>query len=381
MSAVPFLDLSAAQTELAEGLEQAYARVARSGRWILGEELASFERSWADACDAADAVGVASGMDALTLALRALGIGPGDEVVVPAQTFVATWLSVSAAGATPVGADVDAGTGNLDPAAAEAAIGRRTRAIVAVHLFGQPADMTALGAIAARHGLLLVEDAAQAHGARWDGASVGSIGHAAAFSFYPGKNLGALGDGGAVVTTDRTVGDAVRLLRNYGSPRKYVHEVAGVNSRLDELQAAFLSAKLPALERWNERRRSIAARYRDAFADLEHLRVADLRPEARPAWHLFAVRSPWRDLLAAHLAASGIETLVHYPTPPHRTAVYDDGACFPEAEAWAAEELSLPIGPHLADADVERVIEAVVSFRPHVGQGQVAAVGADLRGA
>jgi dTDP-4-amino-4,6-dideoxygalactose transaminase len=303
-------------------------------------------------------------MDALTLALRALGVGPGDEVIVPAQTFVATWLSVSAAGATPVGADVDAATGNLDPVAAHGAIGPRTRAIVAVHLFGQPADMTALGALARAHDLLLVEDAAQAHGARWNGAVAGSIGHAAAFSFYPGKNLGALGDGGAVTTGDRSIADTVRLLRNYGSPRKYVHELAGVNSRLDELQAAFLSVKLPALERWNARRRTIAGAYRDALRPLEHVRPSGLRPEADPSWHLFAVRSRWRDALAAHLDAHGVETLVHYPTPPHRTAVYDDGARFPEAEAWAAEELSLPIGPHLSDAAVERVIDAVVSFRP-----------------
>jgi dTDP-3-amino-3,4,6-trideoxy-alpha-D-glucose transaminase len=380
MSRVAFLDLSAAQAELATELEQAFARVTRSGRWVLGPEVEAFERAWAQACGALDAVGVGSGMDALTLALRALGVGPGDEVIVPAQTFVATWLSVSATGATPVGADVDAGTGNLDPEAARAAIGPRTRAIVAVHLFGQPADMTALGAVAARHGLLLLEDAAQAHGARWAGAPAGSIGHAAAFSFYPGKNLGALGDGGAVVTCDRSTGEAVRLLRNYGSPRKYVHEVAGVNSRLDELQAAFLSAKLPALERWNARRAAIAAAYRDALSDVEHVQLAALRAEATPSWHLFAVRSPWRDALAAHLHAHGIETLVHYPTPPHRTAVYADGSCFPQAEAWAAEELSLPIGPHLADGDVERVIEAVAAFRPPVARVQVAAAGADLRG-
>jgi dTDP-3-amino-3,4,6-trideoxy-alpha-D-glucose transaminase len=381
MSRVPFLDLSAAHAELADGLQQAFARVGRSGRWILGEEVASFEAAWADACGALDAVGVGSGMDALTLALRAVGVGAGDEVIVPAQTFVATWLSVSAAGATPVGADVDPGTGNLDPEAALAAIGPRTRAIVAVHLFGQPADMTALGAIAARHGLVLLEDAAQAHGARWSGAPAGSIGHAAAFSFYPGKNLGALGDGGAVVTCDRSVADAVRLLRNYGSPRKYVHEVAGVNSRLDELQAAFLSAKLPALARWNVRRGAIAQVYQRAFSDLEHVRPTAVRPEADPSWHLFAVRSPWRDALASHLDAHGIETLSHYPTPPHRTNVYADGGSFPQAEAWACEELSLPIGPHLSDVDVERVIEAVTSFRPPSRSAQVIAAGADLRGA
>lgn len=359
---VPFLDLSAAHAELADELREAFARVTASGRWVLGDEVAAFEAAWASACGATRAIGVGNGLDALTLALRALGVGPGDEVVVPGQTFVATWLAVTAAGARPVGADVDPTTGNLCPRTAEAAIGPRTAAIVAVHLFGQPADMTALRALARRHGLALVEDAAQAHGARFDGAPAGALGDAAAFSFYPGKNLGALGDGGAVTTSDDAVADAVARLRNYGSTAKYVHEAAGVNSRLDELQAAFLRAKLPRLPAWNARRAAIAARYREALADLDGIALLAVDRRAEPAWHLFPVRCRERDALAAHLAARGVETLVHYPTPPHRTPMYADGGRFPHAEAWAAEELSLPIGPHLPDAAVDRVIDAVRAF-------------------
>jgi dTDP-3-amino-3,4,6-trideoxy-alpha-D-glucose transaminase len=366
---VPFLDLSAAQAEAAGDLRAAFERVTASGRWVLGPEVEAFEREWAQACATEHAIGVGSGLDALTLALRALGIGPGDEVVVPAQTFVATWLAVSATGATPVGADVDDATGNLDPAATAAAAGPRTRAIVPVHLFGQPADMTALRAVAAPRALAVVEDAAQAHGALWAGVPAGALGHVAAFSFYPGKNLGALGDGGAVTTGDPALAEQVRLLRNYGSQRKYVHEAAGVNSRLDELQAAFLRAKLERLEAWNARRRAVAARYLEALADVETIRLPAVRPEAEPAWHLFAVRCEQRDALAEHLGARGVETLVHYPTLPHRTGAYARPGRFPRAEAWAAQELSLPIGPHMTSADVDLVVDAVRAFAPRPAAG------------
>jgi len=359
---VPFLDLTAAHAELGGELERAFARVGAAGRWVLGPEVEAFERDWARACGAEAAVGVGSGLDALSLTLRGLGIGPGDEVVVPAQTFIATWLAVSAVGATPIAADVDDATGNLDPAAAADAIGPRTRAILPVHLFGQPADMTALRALADDHGLRLVEDAAQAHGARWAGTPAGALGDAAAFSFYPGKNLGALGDAGAVTTSDAALADAVRLLRNYGSPRKYEHVIEGVNSRLDELQAAFLRAKLDRLAQWNARRARIAAHYRDALAGHAAVRVPAVRPEADPSWHLFAVRCAERDALAEHLRARGVETLVHYPTPPHRSPAYALPGRHPNAEAWAREELSLPIGPHLSDAQVEEVVAAVTDF-------------------
>lgn len=359
---IPFADLSAAQAEVGADLRAAFERVLASGRWVLGPELDAFEREWAAACASPEAIGVGSGLDALTLALRALGIGRGDDVVVPAQTFVATWLAVSAAGATPIGADVDDATGNLDPAAAADAIGPRTRAVVAVHLFGQPADMTALRTIAADHSVALVEDAAQAHGARWNGVRAGALGDVAAFSFYPGKNLGALGDGGAVTTADPAVAAQVRRLRNYGSRRKYIHDGPGVNSRLDELQAAFLRAKLARLEAWNAHRRAVATRYLEGLDDLEEIRLPSVRPEAQPAWHLFAVRSRRRDDLAAHLRAHGIETLVHYPEPPHRSGAYRRCGRFPHSETWAAQELSLPIGPHMRAADVDLVIDAVRAF-------------------
>lgn len=363
---VPFLDLTAGQRELESELEAAYHRVMGSGRYVLGPEVEAFEREFAAMCQASQAVGVGNGLEALALALQAAGIGPGDEVIVPAHTFVATWLAVSRTGATLVPVDVEPDTLNVDPLAVAAAITGRTAAIVPVHLYGHPADMDAIGVLAARRGLFVLEDAAQAHGARHGERSAGSLGDAAAFSFYPGKNLGAFGDGGAVTCADPSLADAVRRLRNYGSTVKYEHEELGGNSRLDPLQAAFLRAKLPVLERWNQRRTEIAAAYIEGLGGVPGLTLPVVRDGVAPAWHLFCVRHPHRDALRADLERAGVATLVHYPVPPHRCGAYaslglGDGA-FPVTESAARTLLSLPIGPHLDDDAVAHVIEAVRSF-------------------
>jgi dTDP-3-amino-3,4,6-trideoxy-alpha-D-glucose transaminase len=358
MTEVPFLDLAAAYAELREELDDAHRGVMASGRYIGGEEVEAFEAELAAFCGAGFAVGTGNGLDALTLALRALEVGPGDEVVVPAHTFIATWLAVTATGATPVPADVEPDTGNLDPARAHAALTVRTKAIVAVHLHGQPADVPSLE----RLGVPVVEDAAQAHGAAWGARRAGALGAIAAFSFYPGKNLGAYGDAGAVVTTDRELAERVRMLGNYGSRVKYDHEVLGVNSRLDPLQAACLRVKLRHLDAWNARRATIAATYLDALAGVPGLVLPGVRSPATHAWHLFPVRSTARDQLAARLGRAGVQTLVHYPIPPHRSGAYratHGHHHLPVAEAWARQTLSLPIGPHLTAADAGRVVDAV----------------------
>ena len=344
---VRFLDVRAIHASIAAELAEAVQRVVASGWYVLGPEVEAFEAEWATYVGAAHCVSVGNGLDALTLTLRALGIGAGDEVVVPSHTFVATWLAVAACGATPVPAEVDERTFNL----VSYGVGERTRAVLPVHLYGQPTEVPDLG-------LPVVDDAAQAHGARWDGIRVGGHGRTACWSFYPGKNLGALGDGGAVTTDDAALATAVRLLRNYGSARKYVHEQAGVNSRLDELQAAALRVKLRHLDAWNARRRAIAARYTEALRDT--VLVPAVAPAADPVWHLYVIRVPDRDALAARLAERGIETLVHYPTPPHLQAAFA-GTYGPQpiAETLAREVLSLPIGPHLDDAAVDEVIAAV----------------------
>jgi dTDP-3-amino-3,4,6-trideoxy-alpha-D-glucose transaminase len=358
VEAVPFLDLHAGYRELRADLEEAQRRVMASGRYVLGPEVEAFEREFAAFCGVAECVSVASGLDALTLALRAIGVRAGDEVVVPGHTFIATWLAVSALGARPVPVDCLPETGNIDPAAIEPVLTARTRAIVPVHLYGRPADM---GAIQAQ-GLPVLEDAAQAHGARFGSRRAGSLGRAAAFSFYPGKNLGAYGDGGAVTTGDPALAETLRALRNYGSQEKYVHTLQGSNSRLDELQAAFLRVKLRHLDRWNERRRAIAARY---LADIEGVALPVVDPGCEPVWHLFVVRVPARQALQEHLSARGVETLVHYPTPPHLAGAYaSEGPwpALPVTETLADTVLSLPIGPHMTDDQVEQVVAAVNSF-------------------
>jgi dTDP-3-amino-3,4,6-trideoxy-alpha-D-glucose transaminase len=371
---IPFLDLHTPYRELSDELDAAYRRVMESGWYILGAEVEAFESEFAAYCGARHCVSVGNGLDALALTLRGLGVGPGDEVIVPAHTFIATWLAVSAAGALPVAADVDERTGNLDPAAARAAVTPRTAALMPVHLYGQPADMDAVSAVARRHGLKVVEDAAQAHGARYGGRRAGALGDAAGFSFYPVKNLGALGDGGAVTTDDGELAARVRLLRNYGSRVKYQHEQRGGNSRLDELQAALLRVKLRHLDDWNARRAAVAARYRAALAGLPGLALPHVPDDVEPVWHLFAVRHPRRDELQHHLSRCGIGSMVHYPVPPHQSGAYRDGAWrgggLAVAERWARECLSLPIGPHLSREDAGLVAAAVARF---AGAGRLAA--------
>jgi dTDP-3-amino-3,4,6-trideoxy-alpha-D-glucose transaminase len=363
-TSVPFLDLRAAHEELGAELDQAVGRVVDSGRYLLGPELEGFEREFASYCSTRHCVGVGSGLSALELTLRAAGIGPGDEVIVPAYTWVATWLAVSMVGATPVGVDVCAATYNIDPELVRASITPRTAAIVPVHLRGEPADMAAIDEIARSHGLFVLEDAAQAHGARHDGRRVGGLGHAAAFSFYPAKNLGALGDGGAVTTDDGELAERLRLLRNYGMRDRYQIESAGVNSRLAEVQAAALRVKLPRLDRWNAARASLSAVYREAFETEGAIAVPETPPWADPVWHLFAIGHRDRDACAESLLERGIESLVHYPVLPHLSSSYPerDGADggFPVAERLAAAELSLPLYPQLERGSCEAVAAAVL---------------------
>ncbi|KOX30116.1 erythromycin biosynthesis sensory transduction protein eryC1 [Saccharothrix sp. NRRL B-16348] len=345
---VAFRDLVAEHATIRDEVVAAVTRVVDAGAFVLGPELEAFEREWADYCGTSHAVGVGSGLSAIELILRAHDVGPGDEVVVPAYTFIATWLAVSAVGAVPVPVDVDPGAGNIDPAAVERAIGPRTVAIIAVHLFGTPAPMTQLRHIADRRSLLLVEDAAQAHGAEYRGRKCGSLADAAAFSFYPTKNLGALGDGGVVNTDSATVADRVRSLRNYGSTTRYRHDETATNSRLDEIQAAVLRVKLRHLDAANAERRQVASAYLDLLrADGVRLPVAPPPDEARPSWHIFTLRSDRRDHLRARLGQDGIGTQVYYPVPPHRTAAYREFAALdlPVATDLARTSLALPCRP------------------------------------
>jgi dTDP-4-amino-4,6-dideoxygalactose transaminase len=363
---VPFLDLRIRERELRERIEASVAHVLERGTFILGDELAAFEHEFAEYSGARYAVGVGTGLDALELALRAVGVQAGDEVIVPATTFIATWLAVSRLGAVPVPAEVLGGTALLDPASVRSAITPRTQAIVPVHLYGMPAPMDAILGIAREAGLRVVADAAQAHGARLDGLPLGRYGDAVCYSFYPSKNLGCLGDGGAVVTASAAIADKVRLLRNYGSREKYHHVEIGTNSRLDELQAAILRLKLPYLDGWNARRREIAAAYTDAFAHFgELLELPANTPRAEPVWHLYPVRVAARDALARWLDQAGIGNLIHYPVPPHLQPAYAArrfGGDFRLSESIAGRTLSLPMGPYLDDTGLETVIDALGSF-------------------
>lgn len=359
---VPFLDLRAPYRELREEIDDAVARVLRSGWYLLGPEVEAFEAEFAAYCSAEHCVAVGSGGDALSLILRALGVGAGDEVIVPAHTFIATWLAVSDVGATPVPVEPDLGTFTMDPSLIEAAITPRTRVILPVHLYGHPAELTAVQAVADRHGLAVVEDAAQAPGAVHNGRRVGAAPSTVAFSFYPGKNLGALGDSGAVVTSDRQLADKVRLLRNYGSQVKYRHEVLGTNSRTDEIQAAVLRVKLSRLDEWNARRARVAERYLAGLEGLD-LELPGVAPWAGHVWHLFVVRTDDRSALAVRLTEAGIGSLVHYPVAVHASPAYAPLGLgpFPLSERLADEVLSLPIGPHLTDAEVGTVIDTLVA--------------------
>jgi dTDP-4-amino-4,6-dideoxygalactose transaminase len=364
---VPFLDLKAINLAQADELEAAFHRVLHSGWFILGGETAAFEASFAAYCGSEQAIGVANGLDAIFLILKAYGIGPGDEVIVPSNTFIATWLAVSHCGATPVPVEPIEATYNIDPARIEAAITARTKAIMPVHLYGQPADMAPIMALANKHGLKVIEDAAQAHGARCRGVPAGRLGDAAAFSFYPGKNLGALGDGGAVTTGDAELAQRIRTYRNYGSKVKYYNEVAGYNSRLDELQAALLGVKLKVLDEGNARRRAIAAVYQRELAGIAGLTLPTVPEWAEPVWHLYVVRHAQRDALAAALAEQGIGTVVHYPVPPHLQPAYahmgfKEGD-FPLAEAIHREVLSLPMGTTMT---LEQAHEVCAAIRGHL---------------
>jgi len=309
---------------------------------------------------------VGDGLEALHLTLRAMNVGSGDEVIVPANTYIATWLAVSYAGAKPVPVEPDEKTYNLDPGRIEAAVTARTKAIIPVHLYGQPADMDPINEIAERYGLKVIEDAAQAHGARYKGRRVGSLGHAAAFSFYPSKNLGALGDGGAVVTSDSALAEKVRVLRNYGSRVKYHNEVKGFNSRLDELQAALLRVKLAKLDEWNAQRGLIAAQYSCELREVKGLVLPHVPEWAQPVWHLYVVRHHGRDALQQHLQAAGVGTLIHYPVPPHLSPAYSELACgpgaFPTTERLANEALSLPMFPTMSEEQLAYVSECMNSF-------------------
>ncbi len=363
MKLVPFLDLGRLHQAIRDPLDQAYRRVIDSGWFVMGPELEAFEAEFASYCEATHCIGVGNGLEALHLLLRAYDIGPGDEVIVPSNTFIATWLAVSQCGATPVPVEPDLVTHNINPSAIEGVISSRTRAIIPVHLYGQPADMDPILEVANRYGLVVIEDAAQAQGARYKGRRVGSLGHAAATSFYPGKNLGALGDGGAVLTNDESIADKVRQLRNYGSKIKYQHDLSGYNSRLDELQAAFLRVKLAVLDEWNMRRREVADYYSSALADCGVI-PPTIPDYAEPVWHLYVIRSTERDGLKKHLEDNGIATVIHYPIPPHRQNCYKsfDKYQLPIAELLAREVLSLPMSPLLGSEETEAVVQHVKSF-------------------
>lgn len=360
---IPFLDLKATYLELQPEIDAAIKRVLDSGWYILGEEVEAFEQEYAAYCEAKHCVGVANGLDALHLALLALGVGAGDEVIVPSNTYIATWLAVSQCGATPVPVEPDGATYNIDPARIEAAITPRTKVILPVHLYGQPANMDPILAIARKHGLKVLEDGAQAHGAKYKGKRLGAHGDVVAWSFYPGKNLGAYGDGGAITTDDPEVADRIHVLRNYGSQVKYVNDIRGFNSRLDPIQAAALRVKLKPLDAWNARRAAIASRYQIGLANIG-LALPFVPEWAEPAWHLYVVQHPQRDALQKKLGEAGIGSLIHYPIPPHLQGAYIDSGFskgdLPIAERLHEQVLSLPMGPHLSESDQSKVIAELV---------------------
>ncbi len=363
---VPFLDLKTPYLELKVELDKAYRRVMNSGWYILGEEVESFEQEFASYCGVKHCISVANGLDALHLILRGYEIGEGDEVIVPSNTYIATWLAVSYAGATPVAIEPNSQTYNLLPENIEAAITTHTKAIMPVHLYGQSAEMDLIKEVAAKYNLRVIEDAAQAQGALYKGKRTGSLGDAAGFSFYPGKNLGAFGDAGAITTNDDALADSVRVLRNYGSRVKYHNEVKGYNSRLDPLQAAFLRVKLKYLDDWNGRRSLIAQNYLRGLADAAEIELPSVSDGAEPVWHLFVVKNSRRDELQSFLNDSGIGTMIHYPVPPHLSEAYADKKLrresFPLAEKIAATVLSLPMGPHLKTEEQGKVIGLLLEF-------------------
>lgn len=366
MRQIPFLDMKSPYTELKEEFDEAYHRVMESGRYIFGEEVEAFEEEFAAKCGVKYCIGVGNGLEALHLIMRGYGIGQGDEVIVPANTYIASWLAVTYAGATPVPIEPDPETYNMDGSRIHSIINERTRAIMPVHLYGQPATMNEIWSVAEEYDLQVIEDSAQAHGATYQGRMTGSLGSAAGFSFYPGKNLGAQGDAGAVVTNNSDLADKVKVLRNYGSRTKYFNEVQGYNSRLDSLQAAFLRVKLKHLGEWNRRRNAVATLYNQILANVPELILPKVALDAYHTWHLFVIRHPLRDALQEYLTQNGIGTLIHYPVPPHLSGAYRElgykTGDFPITEIIAQTALSIPMGPHLSMDDAEYVADQILKF-------------------
>ena len=364
---ITFADLGGLHAQQASELTEAASRVLAKGHYVLGPEVEAFEHEWAAFCHAPYAVGVANGLEALVLGLQVCGIGAGDDVIVPANTYIATFLAISQIGARPIPVEPIEGTCNLDPALVQRALTPRTRAMMPVHLYGLPADMDPLLAIARKHGLKVIEDAAQCHGASYHGKRIGSHGDIVAWSFYPTKNLGAAGEAGAITTADAALADAVRMRRNYGSKQRYVCEVTGRNSRLDELQAALLRVKLRRLDAWNARRAELAARY-EPMVRAAGLRRQDLPAGHQSVHHLFTVRTPQRDHLQAHLLAAGVPSIVHYPIPPHLQGAYRDlgfaRGDFPITERIHDTILSLPLHPTLSDVQQDVALAAIAAWRP-----------------
>lgn len=365
MNNIPFLNMSDEYAELKQEYSAAFHHCMEKSHFILGEQVSLFEENFAKYCGAKYAIGVGNGLDALVLVIRAMDIGPGDEVIVPAHTFIATWLAVTQAGAVPVPVDVDENTCNINAELIRAKINAKTKAIMPVHLYGQPADMDPIVEIAREFGLKIIEDAAQAHGALYKGKCVGGIGDVACFSFYPAKNLGAFGDGGAITTNDSALAEKIRLLRNYGSEVKYHHDIKGVNTRLDELQAAFLNVKLKKLDQWNQQRRELANYYTGLLKGSSSVKLQGVPEGIEPVWHLYTIRVPERDKLMNRLKSEGIAFLIHYPIPPHLSLAYAEFAykphSFPVAEKIAQTTLSLPFWPYMKKAQIEKVVASVLS--------------------
>lgn len=363
---ISILDLSPAYQELKGELDAAYHRVMGSGCFLLGRELEAFESEYARSVGTTHCVGVANGLEALQLVLMARGVGLGDEVIVPAHGYIATWLAVTHAGARPIPCECDEKTYNLDVTRAAGAITPRTKAILPIHLYGQCADMAPINALAKQHGLFVLEDAAQSHGAYYRDQAAGSLGDAAGVSFYPSKNLGAYADAGAITTSNSALAEKIRALRNYGSRKRYQHEAVGLNSRLDELSAATLRVKLPLLSAWNARRSILAAIYFQHLTGIGDLVLPRVPPWSQPAWHLFVIRTKRRAALQRHLSDREIGTQIHYPIPPHLSGAYRMAGWqrgdFPLAEKLADEVLSLPISPHHSAEQIDTVCAAVRSF-------------------
>lgn len=359
---VPFLRLGETQFEVRNQIDIAIGRVLNSGIYILGPEVEEFEREFGEFCAADYCVGVGNGLDAIELSLRAVGVSPGDEVIVPANTYVATWLAISRCGAIPVAVEPNQQTFNIEAREIEGAITPRTKAILVVHLYGQPAHLRPILDLGKKYGLKVVEDAAQAHGTEYDGRRIGGHGDAVAWSFYPSKNLGALGDAGAVTTNNPEVADRVRTLRNYGSRKKYYNESKGLNSRLDPIQAAILRVKLKYLDSWNAKRHMLADEYIQTIHDCSGIKLPGTSAWGKTSWHLFVVRVEFRDRVQHVLAQNGIETLIHYPVTPHRQLAYREYSprSFPISEKMSSEVLSLPMRPNLSEDEARFVAKTLV---------------------